>query len=85
MTVGACIWVEAKHRRNEKLCGIMWLQGSERLWLRVLLTWHKETLTVLQSVANPSQQTWSTFQNGCLGKVLRASVELVPACLEGQW
>ena len=27
-------WVEAKDGRNEKLCGIKWPQGSERLWLR---------------------------------------------------
>lgn len=37
------------------------------------------------SVTRSSQQAWSVFQNGCLGKVLHASVELVPACLEGQW
>ena len=41
-TETACVCVEAKDGRNEKLCGIRWLQGSERLWLKVLFTWHEK-------------------------------------------
>lgn len=65
ITIQACICVEAKVGRNEKLCGIKRLQGSER-----------ETMRVFQSVARPSQQASLGFQNGCLGKVLHASAEL---------
>lgn len=41
-TMTACICVEAKDGRNEKLCGIKRLQGSERLCLECCLSGQRE-------------------------------------------
>lgn len=69
-------WVEAKDGRNEKLCGIKWPQVSERPWLRgVFSLAQRESWPMLLSALRRSQQAWSGCQNGCLGKVLCASVE----------
>lgn len=84
-TMTACICVEARNGRNEKLCGIKRLQGSERFWLRVLFAWPKRNTECVPVCGQAQSAGFIGFQNGCLGKVLHASVELVPACLGGQW
>lgn len=71
--------------RMESTVGLS-VQGSERFWFRCYLPGHKEKhWWVLGSVAWPSQQVWSGFQNGCLGRVRCTSVEHGSAWLEGQW